>query len=47
VPKWKRAGRKYLDELNEEEWEELIEVQVVRGETIEEPPQRPEDWSEA
>ena len=46
VPKWKLAGRKYLDELPEEERAELIEAQLVRGELIEEPPQRPEEWSE-
>lgn len=46
VPKWKQAGRKYLDELTEEEWDELIKAQVERGEVIEEPPQRPEAWSE-
>jgi hypothetical protein len=45
VPKWKQAGRKYLDELLEEERDELIAVQL-RGETIEEPPQRVEDYIE-
>jgi hypothetical protein len=45
VPKWKKAGRRYLDELTEEEFGELIAAQQ-RGETIEEPPQRPEAWSE-
>jgi hypothetical protein len=46
VPKWKQAGRRYLDELLEEERAELIEAQVLRGETIEEPPQRPAAWTE-
>jgi hypothetical protein len=35
-----------LDELTEEERDELIEAQLVRGETIEEPPQRPEAYIE-
>jgi hypothetical protein len=45
VPKWKKAGRKYLDELTDEERDELIAAQL-RGETIEEPPQRVEEYIE-
>lgn len=45
VPLWKQRGRKYLDELPDEELAELVAAQK-RGEVIEEPPQRPLEWSE-
>ncbi len=42
-----QAGRRqFLDELTEEERDELIEAQLVRAETIEEPPLRPEAYIE-
>ena len=46
IPKWKQAGRKYLDELPDDELAELVAAQK-RGELIEEPPHRPEAWSES
>jgi hypothetical protein len=42
VPKWKVVGRQFVDVLTEEE---LVEARLVRGETIEEPPRRPEEWT--
>ena len=43
VPKWKQAGRKFLDDLTDEELDELVAADG-RGEVYDEPPRREVVW---